>query len=74
MLISGFGLLIYLILWLVVPEARTTAERLEMRGEPVNISNIEKSIGEEVNDLKDKLHDFTSKSKIHLQEKESRIP
>lgn len=61
--ISGFGAIIYLILWLALPEARTTAERLEMRGEPVNISNIEKSIGDEVHDLKDKLHDITSKAK-----------
>lgn len=63
MLVSGFGLLIYLILWMVVPEARTTAERLEMRGEAVNISNIEKSLGEEVHHLKDKLNDLTSKAK-----------
>jgi len=62
-LISGFGLLVYLILWLVVPEARTTAERLEMRGEPVNISNIEKSIGDEVHQLKNKLNDLTSKAR-----------
>ena len=61
--ISGFGALIYLILWLAVPEARTRAERLEMRGEPVNISNIEKSIGDEVHELKDKLHDVTPKAK-----------
>ena len=62
-LISGFGILVYLILWLVVPEARTTSERLEMKGEPVNISNIEKSIGEEVHQIKNKISDFTSKAK-----------
>jgi len=62
-LISGFGLLVYLILWLVVPEARTTAEKLEMRGEAVNISNIEKSLGDEVHELKNKLNDFASKAK-----------
>jgi len=71
-LISGFGLLVYLILWLVVPEARTTAERLEMRGEPVNISNIEKSLGDEVHELKNKLKDFKSKAKstYHKQKEE----
>jgi phage shock protein PspC (stress-responsive transcriptional regulator) len=62
-LISGFGLLIYLILWMVVPEARTTAERLEMRGEPVNISNIEKSLSDEMHELKNKLKDFKSQAK-----------
>ncbi|MEA3343657.1 MAG: PspC domain-containing protein, partial [archaeon] len=34
---SGVGLLIYIVLWVVVPEAYTTAEKLEMRGEPVNV-------------------------------------
>jgi hypothetical protein len=30
------------ILWIIAPEAKTTSEKLEMTGEPVNISNIEK--------------------------------
>ena len=38
----GTGLLAYIILWAVTPEAVTTSERLEMKGEPINISNIEK--------------------------------
>jgi phage shock protein PspC (stress-responsive transcriptional regulator) len=37
---AGTGVLAY-ILWIVVPAAVTT-EKLEMTGEPVNISNIEK--------------------------------
>ncbi len=49
---GGSGILIYLVLWLIVPEARTTAERLEMRGEPININNIERTIKEEMNDLR----------------------
>lgn len=46
LLIFGFGtgLLLYIILWILVPEAKTTAEKLMMTGEPVNISNIEKKI------------------------------
>lgn len=45
-LIFGFGtgLLLYLLLWILVPEAKTTAEKIMMTGEPVNISNIEKKI------------------------------
>lgn len=66
----GFGPLLYIILWIVVPRARTTAERLEMRGEKVNISNIEKSIREELNDLKDNIKEFTDETKEHLKKKE----
>jgi len=34
------GVLIYLILWIILPEANTVAQKLEMRGEAVNLSNI----------------------------------
>jgi phage shock protein PspC (stress-responsive transcriptional regulator) len=44
---KGVGVLIYLILWMVVPKARTTAERLQMRGKPVNLATIKDSVNEE---------------------------
>jgi phage shock protein PspC (stress-responsive transcriptional regulator) len=40
LLLLGVGWLIYLILWIVVPPAETAADKLEMRGEPVNVENI----------------------------------
>lgn len=46
------GVLIYLILWLVLPEARTVAQKLEMRGEPVNLSNIGAFFREEFENVK----------------------
>jgi phage shock protein PspC (stress-responsive transcriptional regulator) len=33
----GFGVPLYLILWIAIPEARTTAEKLQMQGEDINI-------------------------------------
>jgi phage shock protein PspC (stress-responsive transcriptional regulator) len=44
----GFGFILYPILWILLPQANTTAEKLEMEGEQVNISNIEKKIKEEI--------------------------
>lgn len=44
----GFGFIVYPLLWILLPEATTTAEKLEMEGEPVNISNIEKKIRDEI--------------------------
>ncbi|MFC4720981.1 PspC domain-containing protein [Geojedonia litorea] len=41
---GGTFILIYILFWVLVPEAVTTAEKLTMTGEPVNISNIEKKI------------------------------
>ena len=45
---------IYIVLWIAVPPAVTTAQKLQMRGEPINISNIEKTIKEEYEDVKQK--------------------
>ena len=59
---SGFGVLFYLVLWLVVPKANTTAEKLQMRGETVNISNIEKSIRDEMSGLGKNVKDFTRRA------------
>ncbi len=52
------GLLIYIILWIVIPQARTTAQKLEMRGKPVNISNIEESVKDEFDKVKSKIKDI----------------
>jgi phage shock protein PspC (stress-responsive transcriptional regulator) len=41
---GGTFIFIYLIFWALVPEAKTTAEKLMMSGDDVNISNIEKKI------------------------------
>jgi phage shock protein PspC (stress-responsive transcriptional regulator) len=51
----GFGIVVYLILWIATPEALTTSEKLEMRGEPVTISNIEKKVREEFENVSDKI-------------------
>ncbi|WP_281636016.1 PspC domain-containing protein [Flavobacterium marginilacus] len=50
----GTGVLAYIILWIVMPEAITTSEKLEMTGEPVTISNIEKKVREEFENVSGK--------------------
>jgi phage shock protein PspC (stress-responsive transcriptional regulator) len=54
----GSSLLIYIILWIVVPKAKTTAQRLEMRGKEATVSNIEKSIKEEMNEVGETYNKF----------------
>lgn len=49
------GVLIYLIMWIVVPRAETHTQKLEMRGEHITIKNIEKSVKEEYEQVKDNL-------------------
>ncbi|BFP39367.1 PspC domain-containing protein [Flavobacteriaceae bacterium GF1] len=52
---TGFGLIAYILLWILVPEATTTSQKLDMRGEPINISNIERKVKEGFDDVADKV-------------------
>ncbi|HMN06078.1 MAG TPA: PspC domain-containing protein [Flavobacteriales bacterium] len=47
-LIGGWGspILVYLVMWALVPEAGTAAEKLEMHGEPVTVDNIKRMFEE----------------------------
>ena len=47
----GSGLLLYIILLLIIPKAKTTAEKLEMRGRPVNLKEIRKNAEEEFGEI-----------------------
>ncbi len=60
----GSGLLLYIILMIIMPKARTTAEKLEMKGEKVNISNIRKSVEEEMGAVKSRIETSGAKSGI----------
>ncbi|MDP2540906.1 transcriptional regulator [Tenacibaculum discolor] len=61
----GFGIIGYIILWVILPEAKTTSEKLQMEGEAVNIDNIEKKIRNEFESLSSKVkegaHDLSDK-------------
>jgi hypothetical protein len=42
--VGGFGLFVYIVLWLILPEARSLTDKMQMQGEPVTLSNIESTI------------------------------
>lgn len=48
----GTGIILYLILWVIMPEAITRTEKLAMRGEAPTIESIRKSIEEEMAGMK----------------------
>lgn len=52
---AGAPIIVYIIMWALIPEAKTTAEKLQMKGEPVNISTIEKKIKEEFDEVSEKI-------------------
>jgi phage shock protein PspC (stress-responsive transcriptional regulator) len=65
---AGFGFLIYIILWILLPEAKTTAEKLQMEGEPVNIDNIEKKIRKEFNNVSENVSEFANKASEKIKD------
>ncbi|MCL4642179.1 MULTISPECIES: PspC domain-containing protein [Olivibacter] len=49
---AGTGFLLYIILWIVVPIAKTRADRMAMRGEAPNLQNFKKNFEEEMEGLR----------------------
>ncbi|TXK36765.1 PspC domain-containing protein [Pontibacter qinzhouensis] len=63
MLIGGAGIMLYIILWIVVPEATTLTEKMQMQGNPVTLSGIEQSLKDNLN-LKDEFGKDTTTAKV----------
>lgn len=57
----GTGFFVYIILWILIPEAITTTQKLEMKGQPITISNIEKKVKEGFNEFTDKINTIDHK-------------
>lgn len=69
--VFGSGLLLYIILCIIIPKAKTTAEKLEMRGEKVDVNNIGKAVNDEFEDFKKKMKEFGNE--VNSKENRDRI-
>lgn len=56
---GGIGVPLYLILWAAIPEAKNSGDKLAMKGEKINVSNIAKKVEEEINNLSDTISELT---------------
>ena len=65
---GGLAIPAYLVLWAIVPAAKTSSDILAMKGEQINISNMARVIEEEIETLGDKL-DLNSKTKVKSKKK-----
>jgi phage shock protein PspC (stress-responsive transcriptional regulator) len=61
----GFTIPIYIILWAIIPKARSRADKLKMKGDVINLDNIERKVKEEMGKVENKVKDFTNDSKTH---------
>jgi phage shock protein PspC (stress-responsive transcriptional regulator) len=42
--VSGFGVLLYVVLWIAMPKAKTIHDKMIMQGHPLTVSHIEKFV------------------------------
>ena len=60
---AGSGLILYVILWIVVPKAISRADRMAMKGEKLNLQGFKNNFEEELNTVKGNLADFHNEAK-----------
>ncbi|HRD58408.1 MAG TPA: PspC domain-containing protein [Ferruginibacter sp.] len=66
---SPGALIAYIILWLVIPEALSTTEKLEMKGEKVDMNSIKNSVMEEMKGVQHRAEKMGSEAKTFATEK-----
>ncbi len=59
----GTGLLLYIILWLVVPKAVTRADRMAMKGQKLTLEGFKRNFEEELGSVKNNLHSLERESR-----------
>ena len=58
----GFWLLVYVVLWFILPKAKTTQQRYEMKGEALHIEDIEQRVKSGINEAETKIRNFANKN------------
>jgi phage shock protein PspC (stress-responsive transcriptional regulator) len=69
---SGTFVLAYIILWIVLPEARSPFEKMEMRGEKVDVNRIKQNVQEGMGDFKNRMQSWGEEVKTSAQRMGSR--
>jgi len=60
---GGSGLIIYTILWLVVPKAVTRADRMAMKGQKQNLQGFKQNLEEELSSVRQHISNFGDEAK-----------
>ena len=64
---SPGAVVVYIILWLVLPEAKSAADKLEMKGEKVDLNNIKTTIQGDLEGFKDRATAFGNELRERAQ-------
>ncbi|MBV8388486.1 MAG: PspC domain-containing protein [Mucilaginibacter sp.] len=62
-LAGGTGIILYIILWIVIPKAVTRADRMVMKGEKLNLQGFKKNFEEEMGSIHDNFSNFKQEAK-----------
>jgi phage shock protein PspC (stress-responsive transcriptional regulator) len=60
---AGTGFILYIILWIVIPKARTRADRMAMKGQKLTLQGFKDNLEEEMSTVKGRMDDFRTESK-----------
>ncbi len=63
--ITGFGFIIYIVLWIAAPKAYTSTDRLRMRGEPINLDTITQEVQDAVERVERYAHGVDNKASMN---------
>lgn len=65
--LSGTFILTYIILWIVLPEANSDYEKMEMRGEKVDVNRIRQNVKEGMGNMKERMKGWGEEVKESAQ-------
>lgn len=52
-LFYGFGILLYILFWIITPKAKTRTEKMKMKGEAINLKGFQRNLEDEIGSLKE---------------------
>jgi len=65
--LTGTFILAYIILWIVLPEANSEYQKMEMRGEKVDVNRIRQNVKEGIGNMKDRMKGWGDEVKESAQ-------
>lgn len=71
-IMGGLGVPAYILLWIILPKAMTSADKLAMRGERIDINNIAKTIEDEIEEFTDSFSEMDKKFKSKKKDNNKR--
>jgi phage shock protein PspC (stress-responsive transcriptional regulator) len=66
--LTGTFILAYIVLWIVLPEARSQYQKMEMRGEKVDVNTIRQNVKDELQTFKGRAKEFGEEVKTTAQQ------